>query len=77
MMCNDVVFQWVVTEEFKAGVVLHIKISHFHLVAAVKIYHFHQAGVVFIDGIVRYSHRCCIVTMDGSGRLGMYHFRQG
>ena len=67
----------VVVGAFKAGVVLHIKISHFHLVAPVKISHFHRAGAVLLDSLVRDAHRCCIVTMDWGGQLGISHLRLG
>ena len=76
MMRGDVVLRWVVAEAFEAGVPLHIKIPPFNLVAAVEVSHLHQAGAVFLHGLIRYAHRCCVIEMDGSGRLRMSHFRQ-
>ena len=71
MMQCDVVLRWVVSEAFEAGVPLYIKISPFDLVAAVEVSHLHQARAVFLDGLIRDAHRCCVIAMDGSGRLRM------
>ena len=55
---------------------LYIKISPFDLVAAVEVSHLHRALAVFLHGLIRDAHRCCVIPMDVSGRLQMSHFRQ-
>ena len=61
----------------RTGCYCTLNFSLYHLFTALKISNFHRSGAVFLDGLARNAHCCCIVTMDEGGQLGMSHIPQG
>ena len=56
---------------------LHIEISYLDLICHPKESHFHRSGELFLDGVVRYTSGCEVITMDWCWGLPVAHFFEG
>ena len=73
-MFGGVMFGDIVAEVLHTWVPVYAYIFVAYLVDDPEVTHFHGSGALAFDGAISDANGCGIVTVNGSGQLGMAHF---